>query len=191
MTLSFKTPAGGRRLLAIDSGNPRLEYRLGRIYEDMDPAEGISHLRRATQLSPNSQRYWSHLASTCESNEDTKCADSAWEFLVKLCPSVPLYRWHAGESYLRTNQLNASLVQFRRLLDVDPEYAPQVWYALLDVQTPDAIFQELLVKRGDPIKRGQVIAKSGQTGNVDAPQLHFEVRKGPTPQDPMPMLNGG
>jgi len=51
--------------------------------------------------------------------------------------------------------------------------------------------KELLVKRGDPIKRGQVIAKSGQTGNVDAPQLHFEVRKGPSPQDPMPMLNGG
>ena len=51
--------------------------------------------------------------------------------------------------------------------------------------------KELLVKRGDAIKRGQVIAKSGQTGNVDAPQLHFEVRKGPTPQDPMPMLNGG
>jgi murein DD-endopeptidase MepM/ murein hydrolase activator NlpD len=51
--------------------------------------------------------------------------------------------------------------------------------------------KELLVKRGDPIKRGQVIAKSGQSGNVDAPQLHFEVRKGPTPQDPMPMLGGG
>jgi murein DD-endopeptidase MepM/ murein hydrolase activator NlpD len=51
--------------------------------------------------------------------------------------------------------------------------------------------KELLVKRGDQIKRGQVIAKSGQTGNVDAPQLHFEVRKGPSPQDPLPMLNGG
>jgi murein DD-endopeptidase MepM/ murein hydrolase activator NlpD len=51
--------------------------------------------------------------------------------------------------------------------------------------------KELMVKRGDPVKRGQVIAKSGQTGNVDAPQLHFEVRKGPAPQDPMPMLNGG
>ena len=51
--------------------------------------------------------------------------------------------------------------------------------------------KELLVKRGDPIKRGQVIARSGQTGNVDAPQLHFEIRKGPTPLDPMPMLSGG
>jgi murein DD-endopeptidase MepM/ murein hydrolase activator NlpD len=51
--------------------------------------------------------------------------------------------------------------------------------------------RELLVKRGDPIKRGQTIARSGQTGNVDAPQLHFEIRKGPAPIDPMPHLNGG
>ena len=51
--------------------------------------------------------------------------------------------------------------------------------------------KELMVKRGDAIKRGQVIAKSGQTGNVDAPQLHFEIRKGPAPVDPMPMLSGG
>jgi murein DD-endopeptidase MepM/ murein hydrolase activator NlpD len=51
--------------------------------------------------------------------------------------------------------------------------------------------KELLVKRGDPIKRGQVIARSGQTGNVDAPQLHFEIRKGPSPIDPMPHLSGG
>jgi murein DD-endopeptidase MepM/ murein hydrolase activator NlpD len=50
--------------------------------------------------------------------------------------------------------------------------------------------KELLVKRGDPIKRGDVIAKSGQSGNVDAPQLHFEVRKGSAPVDPMQFLTG-
>jgi murein DD-endopeptidase MepM/ murein hydrolase activator NlpD len=46
----------------------------------------------------------------------------------------------------------------------------------------------LLVQRGDQIKRGQVIAHSGQTGNVSAPQLHFEVRKGATPLDPVRFL---
>ncbi len=51
--------------------------------------------------------------------------------------------------------------------------------------------KELLVKRGDQIKRGQVVAHSGQTGNVNAPQLHFEVRKGPSPIDPLPLLTGG
>jgi murein DD-endopeptidase MepM/ murein hydrolase activator NlpD len=49
---------------------------------------------------------------------------------------------------------------------------------------------ELEVKRGDPVKRGQTIAKSGQTGNVATPQLHFELRKGSTPVDPTQYLAG-
>lgn len=49
---------------------------------------------------------------------------------------------------------------------------------------------ELLVKRGDSIKRGQVIAKSGQSGEVASPQLHFEIRKGSSPVDPLQFLNG-
>lgn len=49
---------------------------------------------------------------------------------------------------------------------------------------------ELEVKRGDTIKRGQVIAKSGQTGDVGSPQLHFEIRKGSSPVDPLQFLNG-
>ncbi|MFY8114256.1 MAG: peptidoglycan DD-metalloendopeptidase family protein [Rhabdaerophilum sp.] len=43
---------------------------------------------------------------------------------------------------------------------------------------------ELKVKRGESVRRGQVIASSGQSGNVTAPQLHFEIRKGATPVDP-------
>ena len=49
---------------------------------------------------------------------------------------------------------------------------------------------ELLVKRGDTIKRGQIIAKSGQTGEAGSPQLHFEIRKGSSPVDPLQFLNG-
>jgi murein DD-endopeptidase MepM/ murein hydrolase activator NlpD len=49
---------------------------------------------------------------------------------------------------------------------------------------------ELLVKRGETVKRGQTIAKSGQSGSVTAPQLHFEIRKGATPVDPAQYLNG-
>jgi murein DD-endopeptidase MepM/ murein hydrolase activator NlpD len=50
--------------------------------------------------------------------------------------------------------------------------------------------KELLVKRGDTIKRGQVIAHAGQSGNVTSPQLHFEIRKGSTPVDPTQFLGG-
>jgi murein DD-endopeptidase MepM/ murein hydrolase activator NlpD len=50
--------------------------------------------------------------------------------------------------------------------------------------------KELDVKRGDSVKRGQIIAKSGQSGNVSSPQLHFELRKGSTPVDPTSYLAG-
>jgi murein DD-endopeptidase MepM/ murein hydrolase activator NlpD len=49
---------------------------------------------------------------------------------------------------------------------------------------------ELNVKKGETVKRGQVIGKAGSTGNVTGPQLHFEVRKGATPVDPAQYLGG-
>lgn len=49
---------------------------------------------------------------------------------------------------------------------------------------------ELDVKKGDAVKRGQVIAKAGQTGNVNSPQVHFEIRKGSEPVDPSQYLAG-
>lgn len=49
---------------------------------------------------------------------------------------------------------------------------------------------EINVKRGETVRRGQTIAKSGRTGNVASPQLHFELRKGSTPVDPTEYLAG-
>jgi murein DD-endopeptidase MepM/ murein hydrolase activator NlpD len=49
---------------------------------------------------------------------------------------------------------------------------------------------DLSVKQGESVKRGQIIAKSGQSGNVSSPQLHFELRKGSTPVDPTSYLAG-
>jgi murein DD-endopeptidase MepM/ murein hydrolase activator NlpD len=48
--------------------------------------------------------------------------------------------------------------------------------------------KQLYVKRGDTVRRGDVIAKAGQTGSVDTPQLHFELRKGATAVDPLKHL---
>jgi murein DD-endopeptidase MepM/ murein hydrolase activator NlpD len=48
--------------------------------------------------------------------------------------------------------------------------------------------EELLVKRGDEVRRGQVIARVGNTGGVPVPQLHFEVRKGSRPVNPREFL---
>ncbi len=49
---------------------------------------------------------------------------------------------------------------------------------------------ELLVARGEVIRRGQTIAKVGSTGNVDSPQLHFQVRRKGKSVNPAKYLGG-
>jgi murein DD-endopeptidase MepM/ murein hydrolase activator NlpD len=48
--------------------------------------------------------------------------------------------------------------------------------------------EELLVKQGDTVSRGQEIAKVGATGGVAEPQLHFELRRGKHAVDPREFL---
>jgi murein DD-endopeptidase MepM/ murein hydrolase activator NlpD len=48
--------------------------------------------------------------------------------------------------------------------------------------------QELAVKRGDHVKRGDIIGRSGQTGQASTPRVHFEIRKDSVPVDPLPLL---
>ncbi len=47
---------------------------------------------------------------------------------------------------------------------------------------------ENLVKTDDVVTQGQVIARVGQTGRIGAPCLHFEIRKGEEPLNPLPFL---
>ena len=50
--------------------------------------------------------------------------------------------------------------------------------------------EAIAVSRGDTVRRGQVIAKVGSTGNVAKPQLHFEIRKGKRAINPAKFLPG-
>ncbi len=49
---------------------------------------------------------------------------------------------------------------------------------------------QLVVKKGDQVTQGSVIAKAGSTGMSTGPHLHFEVRKNGKYIDPMPWLKG-
>ena len=65
---------------------------------------------------------------------------------------------------------------------------------LLLIKHPDgwisayAHLDEMLVKVGDNVSGGQVIAKVGNSGGVSEPQLHFELRRGKKPVDPREFL---
>ena len=68
---------------------------------------------------------------------------------------------------------------FGKLILITHEHGWSSAYAHLD---------KVNVKKGQKIKRGQVIAFSGQSGSIKSPQLHFELRQGIQAVDPQPYL---
>jgi murein DD-endopeptidase MepM/ murein hydrolase activator NlpD len=57
-----------------------------------------------------------------------------------------------------------------------------------DLVTVYAHNSALRVKTGEKVRAGQEIALAGDSGRSTAPHLHFEVRRGDSPQDPIPFL---
>ncbi|HVW91358.1 MAG TPA: peptidoglycan DD-metalloendopeptidase family protein [Devosia sp.] len=53
-----------------------------------------------------------------------------------------------------------------------------------------ANLKDMSVAKGAVVARGDTIGSTGATGAVSSPQLHFELRKGATPVDPVPLLAG-
>jgi murein DD-endopeptidase MepM/ murein hydrolase activator NlpD len=53
-----------------------------------------------------------------------------------------------------------------------------------------AHLSEIGVRQGDRVDSGAVIGRSGASGSVTAPHLHFEVWRWGRPVDPIPILGG-
>lgn len=51
-----------------------------------------------------------------------------------------------------------------------------------------AHLKDMNVAKGTVVNRGDSIGTAGKTGSVSKSQLHFELRKGATPVDPLPLL---
>ncbi len=57
-----------------------------------------------------------------------------------------------------------------------------------DLLTLYAHASAVLVREGDRVRAGQPVARVGQTGRTTGPHLHFEVREGTRPRDPLQYL---
>lgn len=168
---SFKLP---NLLLAlkVDPVDPRIHKLLGQYYcylDDPNMAEGIKHLRRATELSPSGAIYWYSLASACELASDNACADQAFGRAVSLSPMTPRFEWAAANHYLLTDRTEKALAHFRRLLELDPGYDGATFRLCLRVTgDPELVFQKVLLPGKDTKQQLSYVAFLSAEGNADA-----------------------
>ncbi len=59
-----------------------------------------------------------------------------------------------------------------------------------NVRTVYGHLSELMVRKGDAVGDGQVIAKSGRSGNAGGAHLHFEIQRWGHDEDPVELLGG-
>lgn len=76
--------------------------------------------------------------------------------------------------------------QFGQVLEIEHGSSPGK-----RLSTLYAHLSKVLVKEGDLVRRGQVIAQVGNSGRSTGPHLHFEVLLEGVPQDPMRFLERG
>lgn len=69
--------------------------------------------------------------------------------------------------------------EYGRVVILDHGHGLTTWYAHAS---------RLLVSEGERVRRGELIAEVGASGNAHGTHLHFEVRKDDRPTDPLPFL---
>jgi murein DD-endopeptidase MepM/ murein hydrolase activator NlpD len=94
---------------------------------------------------------------------------------LALSPGTEVHATESGSVVYAGNELKG----YRNLIIVGHDDGWVSAYAQSD---------EVLVKRGDVVQRGQVIARVGDPDPAEPHRLHFELRKGSTPVDPLAYL---
>ncbi|HEV2381480.1 MAG TPA: tetratricopeptide repeat protein [Terriglobia bacterium] len=173
------------RAVALDPANAALENQLGLAVvtgpEDADPAASLRYFRRAVELSPDQAPYWADLGSACEATRDFACADQALARALRLAPMVPRLYWITANYHLRRSQPETALSLFRKLLELDPQYAQPTFDVCLRVLNDPALIERQVLPGGKNPALGLAYAEflSAQGESAAARQAWADaVRKG-------------
>jgi tetratricopeptide (TPR) repeat protein len=139
------------RAIALDPSNPEFYERLGLIYEhspDLNAEESIGWLRKATALEPYNEFYWEKLALACDYAGEKSCANYSLARALRLSPTTPRLEWLAANHYLLTNNPERAFPHFRRLLELDPEYAAPTFAICLRAYSDPKLIKEHILPAG-------------------------------------------
>jgi murein DD-endopeptidase MepM/ murein hydrolase activator NlpD len=94
---------------------------------------------------------------------------------ISVNEGMPVYASAKGKVIYSSNELG----KYGNLVIIKHDFG---WFSAY------AHLREVSVEKGDLVSSGEIIAKAGKTGNVNSAQLHFALRSGKNPVDPMRFL---
>jgi murein DD-endopeptidase MepM/ murein hydrolase activator NlpD len=112
----------------------------------------------------------------------------------RLHPILKVYRAHNGVDFTAPIGTKVRAAGDGTIVEVNPVKGFSGYGITITIdhgwsyETFYAHLNKVTVKVGDRVKRGQVIAESGNTGLTIAPHLHFEVHRNGNPVDPINYL---
>lgn len=165
---AFHKPADLRIAVALDPGNPRFDRQVALAYQtnsNVNPMEPVAWFRKAVALDPRDGVLREGLARACEFAGDQRCATASFVRALALDPMTPRVEWLTANHDLLLGLRGDAALHFRRLLAIDPGYAP-------------AVFITCLSAYGDPAFIGAHILPAHSTATLQLEYVDFLAQRG-------------
>jgi len=111
--------------LAVAPNNPAIQSWVGAYFmlstTGRDPQKAIEYYKTAVNLSPTYYLYWGQLGASYEMAGDLEQAERCYRNMVDLSPSFSQSHWVLANCLLRKGDLQGSLSEFKRYLEIDPQ----------------------------------------------------------------------
>jgi choline-sulfatase len=99
--------------------------KLGEVYRDLGrPADAARVMREAIQLDPATASYWNALGMVLGGAADFPGAEQAFREAATRDARNAQYAYNLGLALERESNRAAAIVQFRRALELDPQFVP-------------------------------------------------------------------
>jgi murein DD-endopeptidase MepM/ murein hydrolase activator NlpD len=184
-----KAGLGGTESRVDFSSSTKINDLLNNLHAVLDKTEGELHIQKTSydvveHTVENNKDRFSHLPAI----KPMEGYYSLQGFGMRLHPILHIYRMHEGIdiSNMTGTPVYASAdgtvdfaghqTGFGIVLEINHGYSLKTIYGHLS---------KILVHEGQIIRRGQLIARSGNTGLSSAPHLHYEVRLNGVAQNPI------
>jgi hypothetical protein len=163
--------AGLERAIRFDGENAAFHYRLGQLYVwvALEPERGVSHLRRAVQLSPGRAGYWSALGWACIAVGEEHCSTDALHTAVRVAPMSPQATWELANYLTVTGSEADAVAALGRFLELDQG---------VEYPDPSRAFRLYLRAFGDSSGMWKLLNTHPGLAALRMPFIHFTAAQG-------------